>query len=82
MHCSRSGSVVPDANPTFVFEMLLIGQTGSEKILASIPLVERGTEIRSGVRTNKSMSPVSIYFKETKLMALVQETTLDWKCFG
>jgi hypothetical protein len=48
MHCSWSGGVVPDANPTFVFEMLPIGQTRSEKIPASIPLVERGTKIRSG----------------------------------
>jgi hypothetical protein len=45
---------VPDANPTFVFEMSLIGQIRSEKILANVPLLERGAEIASGASHQQS----------------------------
>ena len=44
---------MPDANLPFVFKMLLIGQTRSEKILANIPLLERRAELFGGEKTGR-----------------------------
>jgi hypothetical protein len=63
MHDSRSGGEVPDANPTFVFEMLLIGQTRSEKILAEHPAAGKGSrDCVRGFAPTKSMPPVNLHF--------------------
>lgn len=62
MHCSWSGGVVPDANPTFVFEMLLIGQTRSEKSHEH-PAGGKGKRVEvRGFAATKSMPLVELYF--------------------